>query len=225
MAEKKKVEENVEGKAKSLEDSIAEALKAPKKRKFSQSWDLIINIMGLDLKKPENRFNQDFILPEGRGKDVRVVVFSATITPDAKKVADEVITMEELEAIAGSKAKIKKLVNDNDKFLAEATLMPFIGKALGPVLAPRGKMPKPLPPKAKPDGPVLTARKSVRMTLKDSPVIHVTVGTDKMKPEAVAVNADAAYRFVRDRMPRGKTNIKSVYLKLTMGKPIKVEMT
>lgn len=223
MPEEKIAQET--GKKFELAEAIAEATKnQKKKRKFSQTWDLTINVTGLDLKRPENRFASEFSLPEGRGKSPKVAIFSATITPEAKECADTVITKEELEALLKDKKKLKRLVRSNDKFLAEASLMPLIGKALGPILAPRGKMPKPLPPKVPPLAMVNLAKKSVRVVLKDSPTVHIPVGTDAMKPESIEKNAEAAYKFVRDKLPKGRANIKSVLIKLTMGRPVKVEM-
>ncbi len=223
MAEKKVAQEQEEKKL-SLAEAITEALKAKKKRKFSQTWDLMINVIGLDLKKPMNRFSVELILPEGRGKELKVAIFSATMGAEAEKCADTVISKLELEAMIKKKKKMKKLVRHTDRFLAEASLMPLIGKALGPILAPRGKMPKPLPPKVPPLAMVNLAKKSVRVMLKDNPVIHIPVGTDTMKTESVEKNAIAAYKLVRDKLPKGKINIKSVIIKLTMGKPFKVEM-
>ncbi len=223
MPEDKSAQETKEKKF-TLAEAIAEAQKASKKRKFPQTWDLTINVSGLDLKKPENRFSAELNLPEGRGKDMKVAIFSATLGPEARKHADTIISKAELEAMIKNKKKLKKLVRHNDKFLAEASLMPLIGKSLGPILAPRGKMPKPLPPKVPPLAMVNLAKKSVRVMLKDSPVIHIPIGTDSMKPESIEKNATAAYKLVTDRLPKGKINVKSVIIKLTMGKPVKVEM-
>lgn len=205
-------------------EKVKEAKAQSRTRKFSQTWDLSINLTGLDLKKPENRFNVEFALPEGRGKDIKVAVIADALAAEAEKHADLVIRKAEIEPLAKDKKKLKKIVNSHDWFLAEAPLMPMIGKTLGVILGTRGKMPKPIPPKAKIEPFVAAAKKSIRIRLRETPAIHIPVGTDKMPEEAVAKNAEAVYSFVRDRLPKGRTNIKSAQLKLTMGKPVKLEV-
>ncbi len=204
-------------------ENLKDAKSKSKKRKFSQTWDLLINLAGLDLKKPENRFNVEFALPEGRGKDVKVAVFADSVAAEAKKHADHVIRKEEIESLAKNKKKVKKLAKEYDWFLAEAPLMPLIGKTLGPVLAPRGRMPKPVPPKGI-DALVQLARRSIRIALKTTPVIQVPVGTEAMPDEKVMKNIESVYNFIRDKLPKGKTNIRNVFIKVTMGQPVKVEM-
>ena len=202
---------------------IKEAKKQSRKRKFKQNWDLAINVTGLDLKKPENRFNLEFRLPEGRGKNVKVAAIVDTLAPEAKKAADLVITKEDIGRLAKDAKKLKKIVQAHQWFLAEAPLMPLIGKSLGVVLGTRGKMPKPIPPKVKMEPLVQASRRSVRVALKSSPVIRIVIGSEDMPEESVAKNAQAVYTFVKDRLPKGETNIKSVYIKLTMSKPVRVE--
>lgn len=205
-------------------EKIKEAKAKSKPRKFTQTWDLSINLTGLDLKKPENRFNLEFALPEGRGKDIKVAVIADSLAADAEKCADLVIRKAEIEPLAKDKKKLKKIVGEYDWFLAEAPLMPLIGKELGMVMGTRGKMPKPIPPRAKVEPFVAAAKRSVRIRLRESPVLHIPVGTDKMPNESVAKNAEAVYNFIRDRLPKGQTNIKSAQIKLTMGKPVKLEV-
>jgi large subunit ribosomal protein L1 len=192
-----------------------------KPRKFVQSWDLIINLKGIDLKKPENRFSTDFILPEGKGKPNKIAVIADSLVKDAKECgADFVIKKEEIESFA-EKKKLKSLAENYDLFLAEAPLMATIGKSWGTVLGPRGKMPKPITSKNLKQL-IDSARHSVRIVLKENPTISVTIGRQDMESDKIAKNAEAVYNFVKDRLPKGPANIKSVIIKLTMGKPVKV---
>lgn len=204
-------------------EKIKEAKKENKTRKFKQTWDLMINVKGIDLKKPENRFNAELSLPEGRGKNLKIGAIVDTLTSEAKDVADYVITKQDIETLAGDKKKFKKIVNSHHAFIAEASLMPLIGKSLGVVLGTRGKMPKPIPPKAKLEPILQAAKKTARVALKSNPVIHVAIGSEDMPEEKVEKNAQAVYNFVTGKLPKGDVNIKSVYIKLTMGKPLKVE--
>lgn len=205
-------------------DKIKELREKSKKRKFKQTFDLIVNIKGLDLKKPENRINSDFILPSGRGKIPKIVLFSDTLTAKAKGNVDLIIDKNEIAGLVKNKKKFKKIANDYEFFFGEAPLMPQIGKAFGTVLGPRGKVPKPVPPQADVKAFTEGAKKAVRIVLKENPVIHVPVGTEEMPDEDIKKNIEAVLNFVKDKLPKGRSNIKNVYLKLTMSKPVKLEM-
>lgn len=231
--EKPKTEEKPKAESKEIQGApekltLIEAIKAAKKdsrpRKFNQTWDLIITLTGFDIKKTENRLNLEFQLPEGRGKDLKVAVIADSLVPEARKLADLVITKEEIEPLANNKPKLKRLAKEYDWFLGEAPLMPLVGKSLGQILGTRGKMPKPVPPKVKIEPFIMIAKKSVRVRIRDSPVIQVSVGTESMEPEKVAKNVQALYNFVKEKLPRGKDNIGAVQVKLTMGRPKKAEM-
>lgn len=205
-------------------EKLKEAKENSKARKFTQTWDFSLNLKGLNLKKPENRFNFEFMLPEGRGKDQKVAFIVDTLESEAKKHADFVITKIQIESLKKNKKKLKKIANEYDWFFGEASLMPQIGKSFGVIFGPRGKVPKPIPPKVNIEPFVQRAKRSVRIFVKDSPVVHVSVGTDKMEDEKIAKNIDAVYSAVKEKLPKGRTNIKSMYLKLTMGKPVKLDI-
>jgi large subunit ribosomal protein L1 len=205
-------------------EKIKEAKEKAKPRKFTQTWDFFVNLKGLNLKKPENRFNFELVLPEGRGKELKVAAIVDTLETEAKKHTDFVIRKVEIAGLVKNKKKLKKIANDYDWFFGEASLMPLIGKSFGVILGPRGKVPKPIPPKVSMEPIVMRARKSVRITVKDSPVVHVSLGTDKMDDEKIAKNADAVYSAIKSKLPKGNSNIKSMFIKLTMGKPVRVEI-
>jgi large subunit ribosomal protein L1 len=203
-------------------EKVKEAKSKAKPRKFRQSWDFSINLKSIDLKKPENRINAEVLLPEGRGKSLKVAVIADSLAADARNAADLVITKEEIDEIAKNKKRLKKIANEYDRFLGEASLMPAVGKSFGMILGQRGKMPKPIPPKVKIEPLVEAARRTVKIALKDTPVIQVSVGTDDMPEESVAANMDAIFNLLKERLPKGKNNIRSAYIKLSMGPAVKI---
>jgi large subunit ribosomal protein L1 len=207
-----------------ITEKLKEAKQKSKPRKFAQSWDLIISLRDMDLKKPENRLNLEFSLPEGSGKETKSVVLADSLYAEAKKQADLVITKAEIPQLGKDKKKLKKLVKEYDTWLGEATLMPLIGKELGAVLGTRGKMPKPIPPKINLEDVLRRSKSSIRIRLTNTPVIQVSVGTESMPDEKVSRNIEGVYNFVRDHLPKGKNNIRNVIIKLTMGHPVKLEM-
>ena len=203
--------------------AIKEAKEKQKKRGFTQSIDLAINL-GIDASKPENRLNEEVILPAGRGREIKVaVVAEGELALQAKKVADRVITREELSELAKDKKEAKKLAKEYEFFIAQADMMPLVGKTLGTVLGPRGKMPKPVPANADIAPLVERLRRTVRIRTKDKPVLHVGVGTEDMDEAKVAQNVEAVMRLLERKLEKGYDDIKSVYLKTTMGPSVKVE--
>jgi large subunit ribosomal protein L1 len=203
---------------------IREAKEKSKKRKFIQSWDLIINLKNLDLKKPENKLNLEFSLPESRGKETKVLFIVDSLLPEAKKTDGMVIGKGDLERLGKEKKILKGYADAYDWWFCEAPLMPLVGKTLGVVLGPRGKMPKPIPPKGSVLPFVELAKRMVKIKVKDSPVIHVPVGTENMKEEQIMKNIIAVMNFVKEKLPKGKINIKDAYIKLTMGPPVKLKV-
>jgi large subunit ribosomal protein L1 len=203
--------------------AVQKALESAKKRNFTETVELAINLKDVDLSIPKNRIQEDIVLPNGRGKSVRVcVIGGGELALKAKDVADLVITPEELGAIADDKKQAKKIANSTDYFIAEAPLMAVVGKRLGTVLGPRGKMPKPIPPGADPAAMVEGLRKSVTVRTKDRKTFHVPVGTASMPAEEIADNVDTVVKRVALRLEKGKLNIASAYVKTSMGPSEKV---
>jgi large subunit ribosomal protein L1 len=189
---------------------VLEASKA-QERKFSQSVDLAILLKNVDLSVPKNRIDEDIILPKGRGKPAKIGVFAqGEGAQKAKKVADLVIQPDEIEAMQKNKRQFKRHVNDMTYFLAEAPLMANIGKTLGVVLGPRGKMPRPIPPGADPSPQVNNLRNTVKVRSKDKKVFHCIVGADSMKAEDIADNIEAILKRVESKLEHGRMNLGSV---------------
>ena len=196
--------------------AVQKALESAKKRNFTETVELAINLKDVDLTIPKNRITEDIILPSGRGKAVKIcVIGGGELALKAKDVADIVITPEELGAIADDKKQAKKIANSTDYFIAEAPLMAVVGKRLGTVLGPRGKMPKPIAPGADPAAMIDSLRKSVTIRTKDRKT--APVGTVDMSAEEIADNVDLILKRVESHLEKGKHNIASAYVKTTMG--------
>ncbi len=201
-----------------ITDVIKGLKEKAKKRKFSQTFDLIIILKEFDLKKQDNKFSEDVALPHGRGGDAKVVVFA-----DAVKNADcTVLTTNDLNRMATDKRELKNLAKSTDFFLAEAKLMPLVGKVLGQMLAPKGMMPRPITENV--NELVTRLKKSVRVKVRDSPVIQAMVGKEDMADAEIEENVKVVLNAVEARLPRGKQNIRKIMLKLTMSEPVKIVM-
>jgi large subunit ribosomal protein L1 len=205
--------------------AVKEAIEKSKKRNFLESVDLAINLKDVDLSIPKNRINEEVILPHGRGKEVKIAVFASGETAlKAKDCADLVIPPEEIDKLAEDKRRARKMANEFDFFLAEAPFMGKIGKSLGIILGPRGKMPKPLPPGSDPCPLVQRLKHTVRMRSRDKRTFHVPVGTKEMDVEKIADNIEEVLKRLEAKLERGRQNIDSVYVKTTMGPAVKIKL-
>ncbi|MFQ6105851.1 MAG: 50S ribosomal protein L1, partial [Candidatus Hydrothermarchaeaceae archaeon] len=104
-----------------------------------------------------------------------------------------------------------------DFFVAQADLMQVIGKTLGTVIGPRGKMPKPVPVNANIKPLIEKLKKTVRVRSKERPLLQIPVGTEDMDEKQLAENINAIIQFLERKLERGTSSVKSIYLKTTMG--------
>ena len=194
-----------------------------KKRNFTQTVDLAINLKDVDMNEPSNRIDEEIHLPAGRGEDAKVGVFgSGEMALKAKDVADGVFSPDEIEEIAGDVTQAKEMAESYDFFIAAAPLMPAIGKHLGRFLGPRGKMPTPVPPTADIATEVERLRHTSRVRSKSATTFHCRIGLETMAPEDIADNIGTILKILEEKLERGRNNIDSIYVKTTMGKPVEV---
>ncbi|MGC8580795.1 MAG: 50S ribosomal protein L1 [Thermoplasmata archaeon] len=207
-----------------IKESLAEILKEEPKN-FTESIDLAINLKEVDMSLPKNKIDAEVVLPKGRGIDVKVGIFATgDLALKAKNIADFVITPESMDTYFKNKRTSVKFINQVNFFLAETSLMPVIGKKLGIYLGPRNKMPKPIPPTLDPAPVVSTLKKTVKVRTKDKKTFHVPIGTVKMSVDDLNENYAAVMKLVTSKLENGVSNIRSVYVKKTMGKAHKVNL-
>jgi large subunit ribosomal protein L1 len=211
---------------KNLLAAVIEVKSKSKERNFSQSIDLAINLQNIDMKKPEGRIQERIELPNPVGKDRKVcVIASGEMALKAKRAgASLVIERSGLETLVGDKKKQKDLAKNCDLFIAEAPLMPLVGRSLGATLGPRGKMPTPVPPNANIKEQIVRHQKIVLVRMRGQPILQCRIGSEDMADDEIAENAQAVVRRIEGKLKRGIKNIRSVYLKTSMGSPVKVAM-
>jgi len=192
------------------------------KKGFKQSIELVINLQGITLSDPKNRIEEMLQLPAGRGKPAKIAMFASDpeLVRRGSGVVDRVIASGDIEALTIK--QVKRIAHNYDFFLAEAPLMPMIGKRWGIALGPRGKMPRPIPPTADPGPITQQLRDSVRIRLKGQPVMHVLIGSEEMQPEEIEENLKAAIERIGNLLEKGKQAMSSAYIKKTMGSPVRV---
>ncbi len=212
-------------------NKIIEALKQAKEnskaRKFKQSFDLVVNLKDLDLKKPEQQIDFFITLHHDIGRKMKVCALIGPESKEESKAADNIITLEQFDKYQQDKKLTKKLAGEYDFFVAQANLMGKVASAFGRILGSRGKMPNPkggcvVPPKSNLKPLVDKLQQTVRVMAKTSLIFQCSVGKEDGKIEDVAENVQDIYKSLVQHLPAGENNLKSVLIKTTMGTPVKL---
>lgn len=202
-----------------LRQALAE-LRKLEKRKFDQSIDLLISLKGVDPKK--DNISAIVNVPN-KIKEKKVCGFLT-------KKTDLVKTITNLDFPKYKEKKaLKNLVKEFDFFIAAAPLMPAVATTFGKILGPAGKMPSPqlgiLPIEDEKAIKALLEKidKSLKIRVKEAS-IKVSVGKENMDDDKIIQNIESIYRGIVEVMPVKKDNVKKAMIKLTMSKPITVEI-
>ena len=202
---------------------IEDALKSDKERKFVETIEVAINLRDVDLQNPQKRINAEVALPHGRGRPSRVAVFAqGEMAVISKKIVDTVLGPDQIDELSENKREARKLADKFDFFVAETGLMATIGKSLGVVLGPRGKMPRPIPPQADIARIINSLTNLVPVRSKDRPTFHVPFGNVSMTQDQLADNLETILKRVESNLDRGTDNIASIWVKTTMGRAVRL---
>jgi large subunit ribosomal protein L1 len=210
---------------KTLLDAVKEAKAKSGEKKFNQSIELILDIKEIDMKSPEGKIQQVIELPHATGKPNKIcVIASGELAMKARQAkVDKVLEKADLDELAGKKKELRKLANDYGVFLSEAPLMSLVGRTLGPVLGPRGKLPVPVPPNADIAPLIVKHQKTIVVRMRNQPIIQCAVGTADMNEEELVDNIQAVLRVIEGKLKRGLKNIKFAFIKTSMGSPVKIK--
>ncbi|WP_181693082.1 50S ribosomal protein L1 [Natronomonas sp. LN261] len=209
--------------ADSIQDAVSRALSESPERNFRETVDIAVNLRDLDLADPNNRVDESIVLPSGTGQDTRIVVFAEGETAlRAEDVADEVLDSDDLEDLGDDDNAAKDLADETNFFIAEASLMQDIGRYLGTVLGPRGKMPTPLQPDDDVVETVNRMKNTIQVRSGERRTFHTRVGAEDMDSDLIADNIDVVLRRLFTDLEKGPQNIDSVYVKTTMGPAVEV---
>jgi len=206
-----------------IENAVTRALEDAPPRNFRETVDLAINLRDIDLDDPSNRIDEDVVLPSGTGQETQIVVFAEGETAlRAEDVAEEVLDSDDLEDLGDDDNRAKDLAGETDFFLAEEALMQDIGRYLGTVLGPRGKMPDPISPDDDVVELVERLKNSVTVRSGDRRTFHTRVGAEDMSAEEIGDNIDVILRRLHAGLEKGPMNVDTIYVKTTMGPAVEV---
>ena len=208
-----------------IRQAIEQALEGAPARNFVESVEVAFTIKDVDLKNPANRIQEEVRLPAGRGKLPSIAMFAeGEMATKAKAAGIEIIDPSQIEDLGGARQKARKLANRHDFFLSEIPHMGPIGRYLGVVLGPRGKMPRPVPPVADPASIAATLRNVAVVRSRDNVTFHTVVGTREQSVDDLLKNTLEVWKRVTSKLERGSGNIRSCYIKTSMGPSIRLEV-
>ena len=204
-----------------MQDMIKEAKEATKKRNFVQSVELIVVFKDIDVKKGF-QINEVVQLPQSSSDAAVCVLAGGDMGTKAKEAnAAAVVDTDDLDKLAVDKRAARKFINKYDFFLADTKIMPNVGKALGQLLGPRGKMPTPVPFNAPIESFLDRFKKSIRVRVRGSLSISTKIGSQEMDDAGLTANGMTVLRAIEKKLPNGEKNIRDVMVKTTMGGIIK----
>ena len=207
-----------------LVEVIKKAKESDKTRKFQQSIEMILVFKDIDVKKGF-AISETIQLPKKMSKSASVcIIATGDLGIKAKNAkADRVMNEAELVQLGKNKRESRKVINKYDFFLADTKLMPTVGKVLGQLLGPRGKMPTPIPFNAPVESLLERFRTSVGVKVKGSLSLSCKIGEESMEDADLAANANTIAAAIEKKLPNGDKNIRKIMIKTTMGKAIRLE--
>ena len=207
-----------------LVEVIKKAKESDKTRKFQQSIEMILVFKDIDVKKGF-AISETIQLPKKMSKAASVcIIATGDLGIKAKNAkADRVMNEAELVQLGKNKRESRKVINKYDFFLADTKLMPTVGKVLGQLLGPRGKMPTPIPFNAPVESLLERFRTSVGVKVKGSLSLSCKIGEESMEDADLAANANTIAAAIEKKLPNGDKNIRKIMIKTTMGKAIRLE--
>ncbi len=191
------------------------------KAKFDETVELHVRL-GVDSRHADQQVRGAVVLPNGTGKDVRVI---AIAKGDAAKAAEEAGAM-----MVGDADLVAKIQNegfiDFDVLVTTPDMMGLVGR-LGKVLGPRGLMPNPKAGTVTPDvGRAVTEAKAgkIEYRLDKANIIHVPIGKASFGAEKLGQNLSVVMEAIVKAKPAAAKGqyIKSTTVASTMGPGIKL---
>ena len=150
------------------------------------------------------------------------VIGTAVHCEQAKKAGIESIDVEGLKKFNKDKKLVKKWAKPYQTLLASESLMKQIPKLLGNILNKINKFPLAVGENEKIEDKVKENKATVRLQLKKVLCMGSAVGHVKMTEEELRQNINMSVNFLVSLLKKGWQNIKTLHIKTTMGKPVRL---
>ena len=204
----------------SLEEA-AELLSSFSHPKFDESVELAINL-GVDPKHADQIVRGTVALPNGIGKDIKVLVFARDdLAEEAKNAGADFVGADDMVE------KVKGGWTDIDVVVAAPDMMAEVGK-LGKILGPRGLMPNPkIGTVTKDIAKAVTEVKAgkIEFRVEKNGIIHNIIGKVSFSKENIVENAKVFVNAILKAKPQATKGVymKKVTMTSTMGPGIKLD--
>jgi len=204
----------------------AEALQLVKelgRAKFDESVEVHIRT-GLNVRHADEQLRGTIALPNGLGKEVKIIVFAqGDKAREAEEAGADIVGAEDLAK------RVEEGFDDFDVAIATPDLMPVVGR-LGRVLGPSGKMPNPKVGTVTMDvAKAVEESKSGKIEYRTdrNAIVHLVIGKTSFDERALLEN----YSAVMDEIARARPSaakgkyLRSITLASTQGPGVKVDPT
>merc|ERR1712136_21678 len=141
---------------------------------------------------------------------------------EAKSKGLPCMSADDLKKLNKNKKEVKKLAKKYDAFLASESLIKQIPRLLGPGLNKAGKFPTMLTHSDDMEGKVNDIRSTVKFQMKRVLCLNVAIGNVDMSDDQLVSNLNLSINFLVSLLKKNWQNVKSLYIKSTMGKPQRV---
>lgn len=198
-----------------------ELVKASAYAKFDETVDIAVRL-GVDPRHADQMVRGAVVLPNGLGKDVRVLVFAkGEKEKEARDAGADFVGAEDLVA------KIQEGWFDFDTAIATPDMMGVVGK-IGKLLGPRGLMPNPKVGTVTFDvGRAVKESKSgkVEFRVEKAGIIHAPVGKASFEGTKLEENILALVDALMKAKPSAAkgTYVKKICLSTTMGPGVRLD--
>ena len=204
-----------------LTDGI-EIVKGAAFAKFDETVDLVVKL-GVDPRHADQMVRGAVVLPNGLGKDVRVLVFAkGEKEREAREAGADYVGADDLVA------KIQAGWFDFDTAIATPDMMGVVGK-IGKLLGPRGLMPNPKVGTVTFDlARAIKESKSgkVEFRVEKAGIVHAPVGKVSFTAETLRQNVVALVEALQKAKPAAAkgTYMKKISVSSTMGPGVTIDL-
>lgn len=202
-------------------EAAAELLVNLSHPKFDESVELAVNL-GVDPKHADQIVRGTVALPNGIGKDIKVLVFARDdLAEEARNSGADFVGADDMVE------KVKGGWTDIDVVVAAPDMMAEVGK-LGKILGPRGLMPNPkIGTVTKDIAKAVTEVKAgkIEFRVEKNGIIHNSIGKVSFSKEKIVENAKVFLGAILKAKPQAAKGLymKKITMTSTMGPGIKLD--
>jgi len=207
-----------------MTQSVRKVLEGSKEkpRKFVETIELQIGLKNYDPQK-DKRFSGSIRLPNiPRPKMAICVIADAHHADLAKQQGLDFVTAEDMKKWNKNKKIIKNFAKKYDAFLSSEALIKQIPRLLGPGLNKAGKFPTLVTHNESLTAKADEVRATIKFQLKKVLCMGVAVGHVSMTEQEIIQNVTMSINFLVSLLKKNWQNVKSLYIKSTMGKPVRL---